>query len=102
MKIQKPKTTLSKIVNLETSDEHLYVNNAICSVSADSPTLIKPVIAEKKEDLSLSNNMIIDDTEHRDVIKRAILHKLDEADKDQNGLIDYKEFAEMMGPPGRS
>ena len=27
---------------------------------------------------------------------------LDEADKDRNGLIDYKEFAEMMGPPGRS
>ena len=29
---------------------------------------------------------------------------LDEADKDQNGLIDYKEFADMMGPggPGRA
>ena len=28
---------------------------------------------------------------------------LDEADKDQNGLIDYKEFFDMMQPgPGRS
>ena len=62
------------IVNPETSDEHLNVNNAICSVSA----------ASKKEDPSLSNNMIIDNTEHRDVIKRAILHKLNEADKDRN------------------
>ena len=28
--------------------------------------------------------MIIDDTEQRDLIKHAIMHKLDEADKDRN------------------
>ena len=36
------------------------------------------------------------------IIRMIFKDILDEADKDKNGLIDYKEFADMMAPPGRS
>ena len=80
----KAKSTFRRTVKPQRSNENLDANRAICSVSAAPPTPRIPATAEDKVDHSLCNKMIIDDTEQRDLIKRAILHKLDEADKDQN------------------
>ena len=82
MKLQ-AKSTLRMTV-IPQPHENSNVNGAICGVPANSPLPIPPAIAEEKVDPSLSNDMIIDDTEQQDVIKRAILHKLDEADEDKN------------------
>ena len=82
MKLRESKSTLRMTVKPQWS-HNLNVNRAVSGESG-SPTPITPAIAEQKQDSSLCNNMIIDDTEQRDLIKHAIMHKLDEADKDRN------------------